>query len=165
VLVSVNGATDRGRTKRVSSAFGIRTFGPLRPVAGGVECSPESDPYDIGPAKEKASLGLFSLAACLLHSLGFGVGFLRIVRLLPCLTSPLSFKVLGRFMRNVTSYCSSTAGTYQRPAAKTCRQDEGQSIIEYGVLLGIILILAFAALRAFEVNALAVLAQMAKSIT
>ncbi|HKF05298.1 MAG TPA: hypothetical protein VKB49_23465 [Candidatus Sulfotelmatobacter sp.] len=52
-----NGAAHRQRT----FAFGIRTFGPLRPSAGGVECSPNGDPYDIGPAMDlgQTSLGRF----------------------------------------------------------------------------------------------------------
>jgi len=68
-------------------------------------------------------------------------------------------------MGNSAPCYSNTGGTNLRLAAKACLEDEGQRIIEYAVLLGIILILVLAALRLFEVNALAVIAQIAKSIT
>ena len=51
-----------------------------------------------------------------------------------------------------------------RPSPKTFLNDEGQSIVEYAMTLGIILVLALGALRLFETNALQVLIQIAKSI-
>jgi hypothetical protein len=51
-----------------------------------------------------------------------------------------------------------------RPAAKTFLHDEGQSLVEYAMALGIILVLAIGVLRLFETNAYQVLVQIAKSI-
>jgi len=54
--------------------------------------------------------------------------------------------------------------TTLRLSAKTCLHDEGQSIVEYAMALGIILVLALGVLRLFETNALEMLVQIAKSI-
>ena len=51
-----------------------------------------------------------------------------------------------------------------RPSAKTFLHDEGQSIVEYAMALGIILVLAIGVLRLLETNAFQVLLQIAKSI-
>lgn len=103
-----------------------------------------------------------------MHSPGFGVDFLPIVRLLHLLDRPQSifpwFLHVGEFMGNAALCYSNTGGTKLRLAAKTCLEDDGQSIIEYTILLGIILILILAPLRLFEVNALTVVAKIAKSI-
>lgn len=51
-----------------------------------------------------------------------------------------------------------------RPSAKTFLHDEGQSIVEYAIALGIILVLSIGVLRLFETNAFQILLQIAKSI-
>jgi|HubBroStandDraft_2_1064218.scaffolds.fasta_scaffold519953_1 hypothetical protein len=55
-------------------------------------------------------------------------------------------------------------GTNLRPLLKTCLQEEGQGIIEYAIMLGIILVLVLGVLRLIETNALDLLAQVAKLI-
>jgi hypothetical protein len=51
-----------------------------------------------------------------------------------------------------------------RTLAKAFRNNEGQTIVEYAMALGIILVLALGMLRLFETNALQVLLQIARSI-
>ena len=51
-----------------------------------------------------------------------------------------------------------------RPSLKIWPRDDGQTIVEYAMTLGIILVLALGMVRLFETNALQTLIQIAKSL-
>jgi len=59
---------------------------------------------------------------------------------------------------------SSKGGNKLRAPVKTCLDDQGQSIAEYAIMCGIILVLVLGVLRLMETNALALLVQIAKAI-